>query len=68
MARILDERGRIFGKVNIVDILVLLVIVAVVVFAKGLIEAFHDALRVAEHLVEVIKKLRERVPQHIFFP
>jgi len=33
MSRFLDERGRIFGKVNVVDILVLLVIVAVVVFA-----------------------------------
>jgi hypothetical protein len=33
MARFLDERGRIFGKVNVVDILVLLVIIAVVVFA-----------------------------------
>jgi hypothetical protein len=33
MSRFIDERGRIFGKVNIVDILVLLVIVAVVVFA-----------------------------------
>jgi len=33
MSRILDERGRIFGKVNVVDILVLLVIIAVVVFA-----------------------------------
>jgi hypothetical protein len=33
MGRILDERGRIFGKVNIVDVLVVLVIIAVVVFA-----------------------------------
>ena len=33
MSRFLDERGRIFGKVNVVDILVLLVIVAVIVFA-----------------------------------
>jgi hypothetical protein len=33
MSRFLDERGRILGKVNIVDILVLLVIVAVVVLA-----------------------------------
>jgi hypothetical protein len=33
MGRFLDERGRIFGKVNVVDILVLLVIIAVVVFA-----------------------------------
>lgn len=33
MARILDERGRVFGKVNIVDILVVLIIAAVVVFA-----------------------------------
>ena len=33
MSRFLDERGRIFGKVNVVDILVLLVIIAVVVFA-----------------------------------
>lgn len=33
MSRFLDERGRIFGAVNIVDLLVLLVIVAVVVFA-----------------------------------
>jgi len=29
----LDERGRIFGKVNIVDVVVLLVIVAIAVFA-----------------------------------
>ncbi|MGI5940534.1 MAG: DUF4330 domain-containing protein [Thermoleophilia bacterium] len=33
MSRFIDERGRIFGRVNIVDILVLLVIVAIVVFA-----------------------------------
>ena len=33
MSRILDERGRIFGKVSIIDLLVLLVIIAVVVFA-----------------------------------
>lgn len=33
MSRILDDRGRLFGKVNIVDLLVLLVIIAVVVFA-----------------------------------
>jgi hypothetical protein len=33
MSRFLDERGRIFGKVNVVDLLVLLVIAAVVVFA-----------------------------------
>ena len=33
MSRFIDERGRIFGKVNIVDLLVLLVIAAVVVFA-----------------------------------
>lgn len=33
MSRFLDEKGRIFGKVSVVDILVLLVIVAVVIFA-----------------------------------
>ena len=33
MSRILDDRGRLFGKVNIVDLVVLVVIVAVVVFA-----------------------------------
>jgi hypothetical protein len=33
LSRVLDDRGRLFGKVNIVDILVLLVVVAVVVFA-----------------------------------
>ncbi len=33
MSRFLDARGRIFGKVNIVDLIVLIVIVAVVVFA-----------------------------------
>ncbi|OFW61266.1 MAG: hypothetical protein A2133_11305 [Actinobacteria bacterium RBG_16_64_13] len=33
MSRFLDERGRIFGKVNVVDLLVLLVILAVVAFA-----------------------------------
>jgi hypothetical protein len=33
MSRFLDERGRILGKVNIIDLLVLLVIVAVVILA-----------------------------------
>ena len=33
MSRFLDDRGRLFGRVNIVDLLVLVVIVAVVVFA-----------------------------------
>ena len=33
MSRVLDERGRIFGKVNVVDLLVLVVVVALVVFA-----------------------------------
>jgi hypothetical protein len=33
LSRILDDRGRLFGKVNIVDLVVLVVIVAVVVFA-----------------------------------
>lgn len=33
MSRLLDDRGRLFGKVNIVDLIVLVVIVAVVVFA-----------------------------------
>lgn len=33
MHRILDNRGRIYGKVNIVDVLVVLVVIAIVVFA-----------------------------------
>lgn len=33
MSRFLDERGRFFGKVNVVDLVVLLVIIAIVVFA-----------------------------------
>jgi len=33
MSRFLHDRGRLFGKVNIVDLIVLLVIIAVVVFA-----------------------------------
>jgi hypothetical protein len=33
MSRFLDERGRFFGKINVVDVIVLLVIVAVVAFA-----------------------------------
>jgi hypothetical protein len=33
LRRVLDDRGRIFGKVNIVDLLVLVVIAAIVVFA-----------------------------------
>ncbi|HEY5528758.1 MAG TPA: DUF4330 domain-containing protein [Thermoleophilia bacterium] len=33
MSRFLDERGRIFGKVNVVDILVLLAVIALIVFA-----------------------------------
>jgi hypothetical protein len=33
LSRVLDDRGRLFGKVNIVDIIVLVVIVAIVVFA-----------------------------------
>ena len=35
MSRFLDERGRIFGKVSVVDILVILVIIAVVAFAAA---------------------------------
>jgi hypothetical protein len=33
LSRFLDDRGRLFGKVNIVDLVVLVVIVAIVVFA-----------------------------------
>jgi hypothetical protein len=33
LSRVLDDRGRLFGKVNIVDLIVLVVIVAIVVFA-----------------------------------
>jgi hypothetical protein len=33
VSRVLDDRGRLFGKINVVDLVVLLVIVAVVVFA-----------------------------------
>jgi hypothetical protein len=33
LSRILDDRGRLFGKVNIVDLVVLVAIVAIVVFA-----------------------------------
>jgi hypothetical protein len=33
MSRFMDARGRFFGKVNVVDVIVLLVIVAVVAFA-----------------------------------
>jgi hypothetical protein len=33
LGRVLDDRGRLFGKVNIVDLIVLVVIAAVVVFA-----------------------------------
>ncbi len=33
MSRVLDDRGRLFGRINIVDLVVLLAIVAVVVFA-----------------------------------
>jgi hypothetical protein len=32
MARIIDDRGRLFGRINVVDILVLLIIVALAVF------------------------------------
>jgi hypothetical protein len=32
MVRLIDDRGRLFGKINVVDILVLLVIVALAVF------------------------------------
>ena len=33
LSRVLDDRGRLFGKVNIVDLVVLVVIVALVAFA-----------------------------------
>jgi hypothetical protein len=33
LRRVLDDRGRIFGKINIVDLLVLVIIVAIVAFA-----------------------------------
>ncbi len=39
MSRFLDERGRIFGKVNVVDILVLLAVIALIVFAIVRVEA-----------------------------
>jgi len=32
MTRIIDDRGRLFGKINIVDLLVLLVVIALAVF------------------------------------
>jgi hypothetical protein len=38
MSRFLDERGRLFGKVNVVDFLVLLAVIALIVFAVGRIE------------------------------
>jgi hypothetical protein len=40
MSRFFDERGRFFGKVNVIDLLVLLVIVAVVILAAV---RFRDA-------------------------
>lgn len=33
LRRVLDERGRVFGRINVIDLLVLLVILAIVVFA-----------------------------------
>jgi hypothetical protein len=33
LSRVLDDRGRLFGKVNVVDLVVLVAIVAIVVFA-----------------------------------
>ena len=39
MSRFLDSRGRIFGKVNVVDILVLLAVIALIVFAVARTQA-----------------------------
>ena len=39
MSRFLDERGRIFGKVNVVDILVFLAVIALIVFAVARTQA-----------------------------
>ena len=68
MSRFLDERGRIFGKVSVVDILVFLVIIAVVVFAVVRMTGSNAAtvpLRVT-YRVEAIRQatvdqLREKV-------
>lgn len=46
MSRFLDERGRIFGKVNIVDVVVLVVIVAIVVFAAVRLSGDDDVATV----------------------
>jgi hypothetical protein len=35
MSRLIDDRGRLFGKISLIDLLVLLLIVAVGVFAYG---------------------------------
>ncbi len=43
MSRVIDDRGRLFGKVNVIDILVLVVIVALAVFV-GLRFGSEDAV------------------------
>jgi hypothetical protein len=47
MSRVIDDRGRLFGKVNVVDILVLAVIVALAVFV-GLRFSGTDAVSTGE--------------------
>lgn len=58
MSRFLDDRGRLFGKVNIVDLVVLVVIVAIVVFAAvrltggGSVQTFPVKVTFVEFRVE----------------
>jgi len=58
MSRFIDERGRIFGKVNVVDLLVLLVIVAVIVLASvRFVDAKVDTVPVrVTYMVERVRQ------------
>lgn len=60
MSPLIDDRGRLFGRVSVVDIIVLLLIVAVAAFAWGRFAG--DQAKMKDYRMEVFID-RTRVPQ-----
>jgi len=57
LSRVLDDRGRLFGKVNIVDLIVVIVIVAVIVFAAMRLTGGENAQTVPVKVTFIASKI-----------
>jgi hypothetical protein len=60
LSRILDDRGRLFGRVNIVDLVVVILIVAVIVFAAVRLTGCENAQTVPVQ-VTFVARMVDRV-------